>query len=457
MTCFISTSIPYVNARPHLGFAYELVLADILARHRRARGERVCFITGTDEHSLKNVAAAEREGIGVRELVDRNAAAFASLGALLDVQPDDFIRTSIDPRHRAAVETLWRACAADLYRASWSGRYCAGCEAFLDEHVAICAEHATPPETVSEENWFFRLSRYRDRVREAIESDRVRIVPEWARAETLAFLSGDVRDGSVSRVTTGWGIPVPDDPSSVIWVWFDALANYLVPGDWRSWRQRTHVIGKGISRFHAVYWLAFLLAADLPLPERIFVHGYLTVDGKKISKSGETFEVGPVVEQCGVDALRWYFARCRTRSDADVSIAAIIATHDRDLANRLGNLAHRCVTLAAKLPVAHAEPLPEVTALPARVDAALEAFAVDEAASAIVDVLDAANRHVDLVAPWKIAKTDPRAARVALEPALHAARVCATELAPFVPDVAGALLRYLDAGGPPPVPHKGIR
>jgi methionyl-tRNA synthetase len=460
MTCFISTAIPYVNARPHLGFAYELVLADILARHRRGRGDRVCFTTGTDEHSQKNVDAATREGLPTRVLVDRNAAAFAALGDLLDVQTDELIRTSLDPRHRARVESLWRACANDLYRARWSGRYCTGCEAFLDEHVALCAEHAVAPTVVTEVNWFFALSRYRDRIRDAIASNRVRIVPDSARAETLAFLSGDVRHISVSRVSTGWGISVPDDPSQVIYVWFDALANYLVPDDWQTWRERTHVIGKGITRFHAVYWLAFLLAANLPLPDHIFVHGYLTVDGAKIAKSGTTVEVPPVVERCGVDAVRWYFARqCRTRTDADVSINAILACHDRDLANRLGNLAHRCVTLLAKLPATTADDdgdalRREAIALPARIDTALDAFAVDEAAAAIIDLLDAANRHVDATAPWRLAKSDPLAARRALAPALHAARVAATELAPFVPGISRDVLRYLEVGGPPPVPTR---
>jgi methionyl-tRNA synthetase len=487
-TSLVTTAIPYVNARPHLGFAYELVLADILARHRRRRGHDVRFVTGTDDNSLKNVVAAEREGLTPRVLVDRNAAAFEALGPALDADADDFIRTSLDPRHRIAVETFWRACAArgDLYRRTWQGRYCPGCEAFVDDDVDICSEHGVAPEPVHEDNWFFRLSRYAAPVREAIESGRLEILPEAARAETLAFLAGDVRDLSVSRDAArsrGWGITVPDDPTQVIYVWFDALVNYITAlgygGDdalldryWRTGEQ-VHVIGKGISRFHAVYWPAFLLSAGLPLPTRLFVHGYLTVDGEKIRKSGKNIEVAPVVDRCGIAALRWYYARCcRTRADSDVTIDAICDAHDRDLVDRLGNLVQRCTTLAAKLTGGRV-PAPDDTSstrelrahaeqLPARVDAALDRFAPDEATAAIVELLDAANRHVDATAPWRLARTDPAAAAAALHAPLDAARVAAAELAPFVPDVAAVIAARLGdlapgaplGHGPPPLQRK---
>jgi methionyl-tRNA synthetase len=497
-TSFITTAIPYVNARPHLGFAYELVLADVLARHRRRRGRDVRFVTGTDDNSLKNVAAAAREGLTPRALVDRNAAAFRALGPLLGVAPDDFIETSKDPRHRIAVEALWRRCAArgDLYRKPWSGRYCAGCEAFVDDGVEICEEHGTAPEPVSEDNWFFRLSRWREPVRDAIESGRIAITSDAARAETLAFLSGDVRDLSVSRVAArsqGWGIPVPDDPGQVIYVWFDALANYLASlgfgGDdallaryWRDGAERVHVIGKGITRFHAVFWPAFLLSAGLPLPDRIAVHGYLTVEGEKISKSRRNVEVAPVVEELGADAVRWYFVRrCRTHVDADVSRSAIADAYDRDLADRLGNLVQLCVALVAKLsggrvPAPRAAPdADELRAcaerLPARVDRALGAFVFDEAAAAIVELLDRANRVLDRAEPWRLQRTDPAAAAASLYAPLEAARIAAGELSPFVPQVAAAIASRLGTtdhdprwgrlapgtellGGPPPLPRK---
>jgi methionyl-tRNA synthetase len=472
----------------------------VLARHRRRRGRDVRFTTGTDDNSLKNVRAAAAEGLTPRALVDRNAAAFRALGPLLDVAPDDFVETSRDPRHRAAVEWLWRACAAsgDLYRRAWHGRYCAGCEAFVDDDAVACAEHGGAIEPVSEDNWFFRLSRWREPVRDAIASGRLAIVPDAARAETLAFLDGPVRDLSVSRVATrsnGWGIAVPDDPSQVVYVWFDALASYLasvgLAGDehlldrygryWHDGDERRHVIGKGITRFHAVYWPAFLLSAGLPLPDRIDVHGYLTVDGEKISKSRRNVEVAPIVQRCGADALRWYFARCcRTRSDADVSLTAICDAHDRDLADRLGNLAQRCIALAVKLcdgrvPVpseraVDAELRAVAGALPGRIDGALDAFLLDDAAAAIVELLDAANRSLERVAPWRLQRSDPEAARAALYGPLEAARIAAGELSPFVPGVARTLAARLgdaslDPGwgglapgaalvaGPPPVPR----
>lgn len=477
-TSFITTAIPFVNAAPHLGFAYELVLADVLARHRRRRGRDVRFLTGTDDHSLKNVLAAARAGISTRALVDRNAAAFAALAPILDVANDDFISTSRDPRHRPGVDWLWRACAArgDLYRRAWEGRYCVGCEAFVDDDVAVCPEHDTAPELVREDNWFFRLSRWREPVRDAIASGRLAIVPDAARAETLAFLDGEVRDLSVSRDAArggGWGSPVPGDPSQVIYVWVDALANYLTAlglgGDEalldRYWRggDRVHVIGKGITRFHAVYWPAFLLCAGLPLPDTIYVHGYLTIDGAKIRKSGRGVDVPPLVAQVGADALRWYFVRrCRTRSDADVQLASLAAAHDADLADRLGNLVQRTVALAGKLcggRVPARGDAGELTALgealPARVDAALAAFLPDEAAAGIFELVDAANRALDRAAPWRTGDA------TALYAPLEAVRTAADELAPFVPQVSRAIRARLGSAplvpgaplvaGPPPV------
>lgn len=498
-TSFISTAIPFVNAEPHLGFAYELVLADILARHRRRRGRDVRLQTGTDDNSLKNVVAAARAGVPVRTFVDTTTAAFRALAPLLDVAPDDFLATSRDPRHRPAVERLWRACQArgDLYRRTYRGRYCAGCEAFVEDDIVICAEHGTAPEIVEETNWFFRLSRYRAQVRALLSDGRVGISTD-ARAETLAFLDGEVRDLSVSRDAnraSGWGIPVPDDPSQVVYVWFDALANYISAlgygdGDarydryWGGGGERIHVIGKGITRFHAVYWLAFLLSAELPLPTQILVHGYLTVDGEKISKSRNPAPVSPVVERWGADALRWYFARrCRTRADSDVPRDSLGDAYDGDLADRLGNLVQRTTTLVARLtgsehavvPVARLTP--EVSELrvvaeelATRVDTALDAFLPDDAAAKIVELLDAGNRYLEVIAPWRLARTDREAALASLYAPLEAARFAAGELEPFVPGVARIIADRLGhveltptwgvlaAGaalqlGPPPLPR----
>jgi hypothetical protein len=302
---YITTAIPYVNAEPHLGHALELVQADAAARHRRLRGQPVRFLTGTDDHALKNVAAARAAGLAVREFVDANAARFRGLREPLGLSFDDFIRTSADARHRAGVEHLWRQCAerGDFYLRHYRGLYCRGCEQFyapaeLDH--GVCAEHHAAPEPVAEQNWFFRLSRYTGRLLHALQSGRVRVEPATRRNEVLAFIRAGLADFSVSRPAArahGWGIPVPGDPGQIIYVWWDALANYITAlgygsGDelryrdwWANSGERVHVIGKGITRFHAVYWLALLLSAGQPLPTAIYVHEYLSADGAKLSKS----------------------------------------------------------------------------------------------------------------------------------------------------------------------------
>ncbi|HEY6740433.1 MAG TPA: methionine--tRNA ligase, partial [Actinopolymorphaceae bacterium] len=305
---YVTTSIPYVNADPHLGFALEAVQADVLARHRRARGDDVRLQSGTDDNSLKNVQAAERAGVPVAELVGRYAARFRALQGALDLSYDDFLETSRDPRHRPGVERLWRACAerGDLYRKHYEGLYCVGCEAFYtpDELAdGRCPEHETEPVRVSEENWFFRLSRYEDALRELYARGRLRIEPRQRANEVEAFIAHGLRDFSISRSVErarGWGVPVPDDPDQVMYVWWDALGNYVTAlgfgGNddsatsaydawWVNSERRIHVIGKGILRFHAVYWPAMLLSAGLPLPTDIDVHDYVTANGRKLGKS----------------------------------------------------------------------------------------------------------------------------------------------------------------------------
>src|SRR5215470_13826501 len=291
---YLTTTLPYVNARPHIGHALELVQADVLARYHRGRGDAVRFQAGTDDNSLKNVLAARAAGAGVREFVDRNAEAFEALGGALALSVDDFIRTSRDRRHRPGVEAFWQACADDLYRQRYTGLYCTGCEQFYtpaELQGGCCPEHGTEPEQVSEENWFFQLSRYAAPLREAITTGQLRIEPAGRRHEVLAFIDGGLADFSVSRPAErahGWGIPVPGDPSQVIYVWWDALGNYVTALGygtdesnlsrwWSGARRRIHLLGKGVLRFHAVYWPAMLLSAGLALPTDILVHDHLTV------------------------------------------------------------------------------------------------------------------------------------------------------------------------------------
>jgi len=478
---YITTAIPYVNGDPHLGFALECVQADVLARHRRLRGEQVRFLSGTDDHSLKNVEAAVAAGVGVAEFVDAKAARFAGLREPLELSYDDFIRTSRDPRHRPGVERLWRACAAsgDLYERYYEGLYCTGCEAFLGPAELVegfCPEHRQALEQVSERNWFFRLSRYEGRLLELIESGRLRIEPEQRRNEVLGFIRGGLEDFSVSRSqkrARGWGIPVPGDPSQVVYVWFDALGNYIsalgygaqgvLYGEW--WQrsdERLHVIGKGIVRFHAVYWPAILLSAGEPLPTAIFVHDYLTLDGQKLSKSlGNTHDPADVAARHGSAALRWWFLRDVPRSgDADFR-DDLLAARANELANGLGNLVNRTITLIARYRpqgIAPVDPRATeslvlhaaITRTPGEIDAALSRFDIKAAAAALWRLVDEANRFVATTRPWELAKAENsgEAGAVAdLDVALSilgdACGTLARELHPFLPAASERIERAL--------------
>lgn len=436
---YLTTAIPYVNAAPHLGFALEAVQADVLARHHRWRGAHVRLLTGTDDNSLKNVLAAEAAGVPVRDFVDTNAAAFAALREPLALSFDDFIRTSHDPRHRAGVHRLWRACqaAGDLYRARYEGLYCVGCEHYLTgddlDAWGRCPEHRQPPAQVAEENWFFRLSRYAAPIRAAIESGRLRIEPESRRREVLSLIDGGLRDFSVSRSqrrARGWGIPVPGDPDQVVYVWWDALGNYVTSLDygtggedfgtwWTGGDRRVHVIGKGVLRFHAVYWPAMLLSAGLDLPTDILVHDYLTVDGQKISKSGGT-PVDPVAlaGRYGTDALRWWLLREVPRvGDADFTVDRLVNRANADLAGGVGNLVSRVVTMIhryrdGQVPtVAVQEPaaaglVEACRDAPRLIDQALDRFDFRRATGLALSIVEGANRYVEQVRPWDLARAE---------------------------------------------------
>ena len=478
---YITTSIPYVNARPHIGHALEEVQTDVLARYQRQNGHDVRFLTGTDENSLKNVRAAEREGIPTAELVERNAAHFRALRGSLDLSFDDFIRTSADPRHRAGVAKLWRACAqnGDIYRRAYRGLYCVGCEKFYaeDELVdGLCPEHGVAPEVVEEENYFFRLSRYAGQLEQLIDSDQLRIVPATRKNEVLSFIRGGLADFSISRSRArarGWGIEVPGDPEQVTYVLFDALSNYITalgyatdgPDYQRYWvnsPRRGHVIGKNIIRFHAIYWPAILLSAGVPLPTDIYVHGFVTAGGHKIGKSaGNVVDPAELTERYGVDVLRYYLLReIPATGDGDYSQERLVRAYNTDLANGLGNLLSRTLGLLNRYYAGVApapgplEPLDCALVeageqLYARIDAALARFAFDEALDAIWDVVAAANKYVVDAQPWALAKR--RAAEPAAEARLatnlyvltEALRQIAVALQPFLPATAAAIAEQL--------------
>lgn len=483
-TWYITTAIPYVNAQPHIGHALEYVQTDALARAYRQRGLDVRFQTGTDENSLKNVQAAEREGLSTAELVARNAQQFAGLRSVLNLSFDDFIRTSAELRHVAGVYKLWRRCAArgDIYVRAYRGLYCVGCEQFYDEAELVdgrCPTHGTVPEAVEEENYFFRLSRYADELLQRIEAGQLCIVPESRQREVISFIRRGLHDFSISRSHTrarGWGIPVPDDPSQVIYVWFDALANYISalgygeesPAYQRYWAnsaQRIHVIGKDITRFHAIYWPAMLLSAGLPLPTTIVVHGFLTVEGRKISKSlGNAVDPTALVEQYGADAVRYFLLRKIPASeDGDYSAAELARAYTGDLADQLGNLVSRVITLIRQnsqgivpapgplLPVdQHLVELATETVQ--QVPAEIAHFALPKALTALWRLIEGSNKYVVTVEPWVLArrlKADAgdtaSAQRLATTLAVlaEALRLIALLLDPFLPATAAAIRQQL--------------
>jgi methionyl-tRNA synthetase len=441
---YLTTAIPFVNAAPHLGHALELVQTDAIARHARLRGRPVRFLTGTDENAPKNAQAAADAGVEVAEFVTRNATLFSQLADALHVSFDDFIRTSADARHAPTVEAIWRAClaAGDLYRAPYAGWYCAGCEQFVDR---ACDEHDAPPEWVEEENWYFRLSRHAEALRELVGGRRLRIVPDERANEVLAFLDTDVRDISVSRSRARarhWGIGVPDDPDQIVYVWFDALVNYLAaapPGWWSDSVTIRHVVGKGIVRFHAVIWPAILLSAGLPLPTELFVHDYVTANGRKIGKSlGNAVDPVDLVARYGVDAVRWWLLREVPRvGEADFTEARLVDAANRDLANGVGNLVQRIAGLTAGFRRQEATDTVadrrKNRGLRDAIDTAVAAFDLRGATGAISAEIDVLNRRIETVKPWTLAGTERTAA---VDDLARTASAIVEELSPFVPDLA---------------------
>lgn len=357
---YITTAIPYVNAAPHIGFALEIVQADVIARYHRLINDDVYFLTGTDENSLKNVQAAEKQNLPVRTFVDLNAQKFEDLKEGLNLSFDDFIRTT-ETRHLVGSQKLWEKCQKDIYKKRYRGLYCLGCETFYLEKDLVdgkCPEHKTIPETFEEENYFFRLSSYQSWLDDLISDNKLKIVPETRKNEVLSFIRRGLDDFSISRSRKrahGWGVPVPNDADQIIYVWFDALANYITALDWQDsgqlfqkfWPADVHVIGKGIIRFHAIYWPAILKSAGLPIPKEIFAHGYLTIAGQKISKSlGNTVDPFELVKNYGIDPIRYYFLKeIPAYGDGDFSLTRFKEVYNADLANGLGNLTSRVAKL----------------------------------------------------------------------------------------------------------------
>lgn len=453
---FITTAIDYVNARPHIGHATEKILADVVARYHRDVLENAdtFFLTGSDENGLKNVQAAEKAGRSTPEFVAENAQAFQGLGALFELSFDRFIRTT-EERHFLGAQKLWSLFQPqDVYKKKYGGWYCVGCEEFKMEKDLIdgkCPEHLTEPESIEEENHFFRLSAYGDRLKELIVSGQMRVVPEYRKNEVLSFIDMGLEDFSISRSmerAKHWGVPVPGDDTQVMYVWVDALSNYITALDfasdgplygkyWGGDGDRTHIIGKGILRFHAIYWPAMLLSAGLPVPTEIYAHEYLMMNGQKMSKTlGNVMYPEELVEKFGVDGSRYLLLAALPYSkDGDISWEKMTEKYNADLANGLGNLVSRLVKLSERIDDYQA-PVIDRESYPEGLKQKIESYRIAEALDWIMDRTRGLDKKIAEVKPWELAKTDMAAFEKEMRGFLGELSFIASCLRPFLPETA---------------------
>ncbi len=467
---YVTTPIYYVNAAPHLGHAYTTIAADVMARHHRQRGDDVFFLTGTDEHGEPVADAARAQGLEPRELADRNAERFKALAPRLDVTNDFFIRTS-DPRHVARVQEVLSRVRDNghVYEGTYEGWYCPRCADFKVENEIEegnrCPIHHIELTREQEENYFFRLSTFQEPLERLYAEQPDFVAPRQRYNEALAFIRGGLQDVSLTRKKLTWGVPVPWDDEHVFYVWFDALLNYYTALGFareeqgedlteRFWPATYHLIGKDILKFHTVYWPALLMAADLPLPEHVYVHGYLLLDGEKMSKSlGNVLDPFEVIDRFGTDALRYYCLRdVSFGQDGSVSTASFESRYESELANELGNLASRTIAMLTRYrdgAVPQGEP---DAALAADFDGLAERVAALVDRAELTQALDAAwapvrrlNRYVEEQAPWQLAKDPERAEDLdrVLRTLADGLRVTMVLLAPWLPATARKLLGAL--------------
>ncbi|QIL02506.1 methionine--tRNA ligase [Sphingomonas sinipercae] len=476
---YITTAISYPNGPPHIGHAYEAIAADVIARFQRARGRDVRFQTGTDEHGLKMAQAARAQDVPPAEFAGKMSLLFQEMCDRLEVSYDRFIRTS-EPDHHRASQAIWTAMAerGDLYLDRYEGWYSVRDEAFYEESELVAGEggaklspQGTPVEWTAEESWFFRLSAYQQKLLDHYQAHPDFIRPESRRNEVVRFVEGGLKDLSVSRTSFDWGVPVPGSDDHVMYVWLDALTNYITgvgyPDDTAAWRRYwpadVHLIGKDVVRFHAVYWPAFLMSAGIALPKQVYGHGFLLSRGEKMSKSvGNVVDPIALVDAFGVDPLRYFLMREVTfGQDGSYSAEAIVNRVNAELANSFGNLAQRTLSMVYKnldgvLPqqgerAEDRELLGKVDQAVADLAGRFEDMAFSVGLEAWMSAVFACNAYVDATAPWALRKTDPKRMAEVLGTLVAAVRKLAQAVLPVVPAAAQKLIDIIDAGADAPI------
>jgi methionyl-tRNA synthetase len=461
MNYYVTTSIPYVNGEPHVGHALEFVMADVLARAARQQGMQTIFSTGTDEHGTKIAQKAESLGLTPTQLADKMSQEFRDLAHMLNISNDRFIRTT-DKGHEQRAQLIWKALAKDIYKAKYTGWYDVKEETFVPEAQAdperMKPDHPQAYQKLEEENYFFKLSKYNDQIKEAIESGAFQVVPETRRNEILSVLREGLEDISISRPKEKleWGIPVPGDKNQVMYVWFEALMNYItVLGypehqDFKDyWPAQTQVIGKDIIRFHAAIWPAILFSLNIPLPKQLYVHGHITLDGKKMSKSlGNVVSPKEIVEKYGVDAFRYYFLRhIPSYNDGDFSWDAFEASYNNELANELGNAVQRTAAMITKYQGGIIGDIPPARHDKAPVEEAIAQCRFDRALDEIWDQVRGLNQYIDEEKPWTIAKEgDSDHLREVLAYQASCLLEVADLLEPFLPETATKIKAVFEEG-----------
>lgn len=444
---FVTTSIAYANSKPHIGYAMELIQADVLARYYTSKNYDTFFLTGTDEHGQKLHEAAKENKRSPQEYVDELSQTFRDLAKKLELKHNYFIRTT-DERHKQAAQKIWQACQADIYKGNYSGLYCVGCERFYKEDEAVdgkCPIHRTTLRQTEMESYFFRQTKYADKITELIKMGELRVLPEKRKNETLAFLR-NLEDISISRPKSQleWGVEVPGDASHVMYVWFDALSNYISAigyGDDETnfakwWPADVHIVGKDIARFHTILWPAMLLSAGLGLPRTIYVHGFIESGGHKMSKSlGNVIDPQEVIKKYGIEPMRYYLLRyIPSDNDGDFTFERLEAVYNADLANDLGNLVQRTASMLGryndgKFDATKVKPIEGV-------EEQLEELAYDRALETIFERVREQNVFLEEKQPWTLAKTDKAAVVKVLSQVASQLQQIAGYLEPFLPDTS---------------------